>query len=43
MEGNVEIKLRNESENKKVPFKEAAKEVIDIVNSLKAKLEKIDD
>jgi prolyl-tRNA synthetase len=35
-EGNVEIKLRSESENKKVPFAGAAKEVIGIVNSLKA-------
>ena len=37
-EGNVEIKLRNEAENRKVPFARAAKEVIEIVNSLKAKL-----
>jgi prolyl-tRNA synthetase len=38
VEGNVEIKLRSESENRKVPYASAAKEVIGIVNSLKAKL-----
>jgi prolyl-tRNA synthetase len=38
-EGNVEIKLRSESENKKAAFATAAKEVIEVINSLKAKLE----
>ncbi|HIJ70583.1 MAG TPA: proline--tRNA ligase [Planctomycetes bacterium] len=36
--GNVEIKLRNESESKKVPLTQAADEIIATVNSLKAKL-----
>ena len=36
--GNVEIKLRNESESKKVPLDRAADQVANIVNSLKADL-----
>jgi prolyl-tRNA synthetase len=37
-EGNVEIKLRSEPKSQKVPVGEAAKKVVEIVNSLKEKL-----
>ncbi|MCP4610830.1 MAG: proline--tRNA ligase [Planctomycetes bacterium] len=37
-EGNVEIKLRSESENQKVPIEKAADEVIKLVESLKKQL-----
>jgi prolyl-tRNA synthetase len=34
-EGNIEIKLRRESQSQKVPVKEAADKTIELVNSLK--------
>jgi prolyl-tRNA synthetase len=37
-EGNVEIKLRSESESRKVPIDKAGQEVVQIVGTLKAKL-----
>ena len=37
-DGNVEIKLRTESEIKKIPIDKAPEEIVNIVNSLKAKL-----
>ncbi|MCJ7777752.1 MAG: proline--tRNA ligase [Sedimentisphaerales bacterium] len=37
-QGNVEIKLRRESQSQKVPIKEAADKTIELVNSLKEQL-----
>ena len=37
-DGNVEIKLRSESDSKKVPIENAVKKTIELVNSLKQKL-----
>jgi DNA-directed RNA polymerase subunit L len=37
-QGNVEIKLRRESQNQKVSIKEAADKTIELVNSLKKQL-----
>ena len=37
-EGNVEIKLRRESQSRKVPIEQATSKTIDLVNSLKEQL-----
>jgi prolyl-tRNA synthetase len=43
VEGNVEIKLRSESGNRKIPLAGAVAEVITIIKTLKEELEKIDN
>ena len=38
VEGNIEIKLRQEEENEKVPIQQATQKIIKLVNSMKEKL-----
>jgi prolyl-tRNA synthetase len=40
IEGNIEIKLRNESQSQKVPIEKATDNVIKLINSLKEQIEK---